>query len=282
MAFQSNGPVTLQFPAFRGMTRKLVLAGMCAYFALLVLGIVSPRSELTVASALLLQPQVLWPQVWRAATYSFVQAGVLSTLMTLIALWMFAAPLEDERGSRWLLEFAVIAAVGGGLLASGIALIVGRFAAALDPASGLLAVGGLWALVTALIVAVGVVFAEMEFRFMLVVTMKAKYLAAIYVLFYLALTLGGGDRFGPLTALCATGCGYAYLKMAPRRGLGWAGSEMWFGWRNAYYRAKRRRAAKKFTVYMKKQGKNVNIDQDGRYVDPSGTPRDPNDRRWMN
>ena len=162
------------------------------------------------------------------------------------------------------------------------AVLVGRFVPGLDSGSGELAAGTLWPMVTALIVAFGALFAEQEIRFMLVITMKAKYMAAIFVLFYLALALGGGERFGPLTTLCAAGCGYAYLKMAPRRGLGWAGSEMWFGWRNAYYRAKRRRAAKKFTVYMQKQGKDVNIDEDGRYVDPSGKPRDPNDRRWMN
>ena len=49
-----------------------------------------------------------------------------------------------------------------------------------------------------------------------------------------------------------------------------AASESWFGLRNSYYRAKRRRAAKKFTVYMKKQGKDVNLDPSGRYVDPDG------------
>jgi hypothetical protein len=112
--------------------------------------------------------------------------------------------------------------------------------------------------------------------------MKAKYIAVIYVLFYVALELASKERFGALTALCNAGVGYAFLKLAPKRGFRVGVSERWFALRNGYYRAKRRRAAKKFTVYMRKQGKDVNLDEDGRHVDPDGKPRDPNDRRWMN
>jgi hypothetical protein len=53
-----------------------------------------------------------------------------------------------------------------------------------------------------------------------------------------------------------------------------------FGLRNRYYRAKRRRAAKKFQVYMRKQGKDVSIDSSGRYIGLDDD--DPDDRRRMN
>jgi hypothetical protein len=49
--------------------------------------------------------------------------------------------------------------------------------------------------------------------------------------------------------------------------------------RNEYYRWKRRRAARKFQVYMRKQNRDVNFDENGKYIDPD---KDPNDRRWMN
>ncbi len=47
---------------------------------------------------------------------------------------------------------------------------------------------------------------------------KAKYLAAIYVLFYVAVVLVSGERFLALTALCNAGVGYVFLMVAPRRG----------------------------------------------------------------
>ena len=51
--------------------------------------------------------------------------------------------------------------------------------------------------------------------------------------------------------------------------------------RNSYYRYKRRRAARKFEVYMGKQGRKVNFDKDGRYLGPD-EHKDPTDKRWMN
>ena len=46
------------------------------------------------------------------------------------------------------------------------------------------------------------------------------------------------------------------------------GSDRYFGLRNNYYRWKRRRAARKFEVYMRKQNREVSFDKDGRYIDP--------------
>ena len=69
------------------------------------------------------------------------------------------------------------------------------------------------------------------------------------------------------------------MTLPPRRGFAFAGSERLFGLRNSYYRWKRRRAARKFEVYMRKQNRDVHFDKEGRYIDPD---KDPNDRRWMN
>ena len=68
----------------------------------------------------------------------------------------------------------------------------------------------------------------------------------------------------------------------PRRGYAFSLSlsERFYGLRNEFYRAKRRRAAKKFEVYMRKQNRDVHFDKNGRYVEPED--RDPNDKRWMN
>ena len=57
-------------------------------------------------------------------------------------------------------------------------------------------------------------------------------------------------------------------------------TERYYGMRNEYYRAKRRNAAKKFEVYMRKQNRDVHFDSNGKYVDPDD--KDPQDKRWMN
>jgi membrane associated rhomboid family serine protease len=281
MAFRSNGPITLGLPPFRGVTRRIILIALVVFFGALALGIYSGELAAGLLNFFVLHPdKALKPLIWQLVTYPFVAGGLLSLLFGLLSFWFFGAALEDERGSRWLSEYFLVVTIGGALVASVLSLASGGHV------PGLLAQGssarGIWPAVLALIVAFAVFHPEQELNFNFIFKIKAKYLAAIYVLLYLALSLGEGDRFGALVALCNAGAGYGFLKLAPRRGVRVGMSERWFMLRNSYQRAKRRRAAKKFTVYMRKQGKDVSLDADGRYIDPDGTARDLNDKRWMN
>jgi membrane associated rhomboid family serine protease len=274
MAFRSNGPVMLALPPFRGMTRQIILIALGVFFGLGVLGLVLPPLAITITNLMLLVPDLaVHFEIWRFLSYPFIGSGLVSVAFALLSVWFFGSSVEDERGSRWLGEYFLVTTVAGGLLASILSLVLGL--------QNVVA-GDLWPFVLAVLVAFAYFNPEQSVRFSFIFTLKAKYLAVIYVLVYLALALRGGDRFGAIVALMNAACGYAFLRFAPRRGLRAGASEQWFGLRNAYYRAKRRRAAKKFTVYMRKQGKDVSLDENGRYVDPSGTPRDPNDKRWMN
>ena len=121
---------------------------------------------------------------------------------------------------------------------------------------------------------------ELNFNFLL--RLKAKYMAALYLLVYLAILLSMHERFQTAVVLCNALSGWLFVQFAPRKGLRFAATEQAFGVRNAWYRARRRRAAKKFTVYMQKQGRDVQFDESGRYLDPDAERRDPKDRKWMN
>jgi hypothetical protein len=70
--------------------------------------------------------------------------------------------------------------------------------------------------------------------------------------------------------------GLLFLQLAPRRGVHFAFSERWYWLRNNYYRWKRRRAARKFEVYMRSQGRTIHMDGNGKQIDD-----DQNDKkRW--
>jgi hypothetical protein len=75
-------------------------------------------------------------------------------------------------------------------------------------------------------------------------------------------------------------CGYVFIKYVPRRGIASGFTERLYALRNDYYRSKRRRAARKFEVYMRAQNREVHFDNDGRYIEPE--KRDSNDKKWMN
>ena len=94
-----------------------------------------------------------------------------------------------------------------------------------------------------------------EMRLYFVLRVKAIYLLYIFLFIAIFQLLVSADRFSPAATLCVALCGWAYLRLAPRRGLRFAASESFYATRNAFYRARRRRAAKKFEVYMRDQGR---------------------------
>ncbi len=107
------------------------------------------------------------------------------------------------------------------------------------------------------------------FMFPLPFSIKAKYMVAILVLIVLASTLqpgpGGMANMAHLGGLLFA---YLYLKFLPRRGLTYGFSERYFGARNSYYRWKRRRAARKFEVYMRKHDSKQFFDEYGNFREP--------------
>jgi membrane associated rhomboid family serine protease len=280
MAFRSNGPVLIALPPFRGVTRQILLIAVVCYLVMLVLGIALPDARDLILTFVMLEPAMVAKKlVWELVTYPFLGDGLLGLLLAGLSVWFFGSTLEDERGRRWMGEYFLVTTVVGGVLTCALAFALASHFAAFG--AGAIA-GGLWPFALSLVVAFAYLHPEEVLRFNFVFSLKAKYMAAIYVLLSVAMLLLGWNSFAMLLALCNAAVAYGYLRLAPRRGLRAGASEWLFGLRNAYYRNQRQRAAKKFVVYMRKQGKEVNLDAEGRYVDPDGTPRDINDRRWMN
>ena len=272
-----SGPISLALPAFEGTTRKLILLNVGAFFGLLVLRWLAPQLEAVLHSHLILEPlAVAHGEIWQLLTYSFVEQGILGILFGMLTLWFTGSLLEPSFGGRWLAELYLTSVIGGAILASAISFthILG-----LRPDVG---AAGAWSGIFGLMVAIAMIFGDQEFLLWFVLRIKAKYMVAIYILIAVALLLKQADTFNALIQLSGALFGALYVKFAPRRGLAFGLSEQYFGVRNRYYRWKRRRAARKFEVYMRKQNREVHFDKDGRYVDPDELRKNPNDKRWMN
>lgn len=272
-----SGPISLALPPFAGATRRLILVNLAAFFGFALFGWVAPRPVNTLFGHLVLVPAAVFRgEIWQLITYAFLPMGILGTLFAMLTLWFIGAYLEEMRGSRWLMELYLISSAAGALLAS-LLTFVHLFGLRPD-----LTTLGSWAPIFAIMVAFSVIAGEQEILFFFFARMKAKYLVWIYIILSVAILLKGDDRFGALTELSGALMGYLYTISAPRRGWAFGFSEHYFGLRNDYYRWKRRRAAKKFEVYMRKQNREVHFDKDGRYIDPDELRKDPNDKRWMN
>jgi membrane associated rhomboid family serine protease len=267
----------MSFPRFAGATKQLVIANSAIFFLLLLMQHVAPEVTSLIFRTFALTPVlVIHGWVWQLVTYSFFHVGVLHIAFTMLTLWFIGSFLESSKGTRWFLATYFYSAAGGALIGS---LLSFTHLLRSDPAS---TTAGCDAALFGLLAAFAVLFGDMEmYMFPLPVAIKARYLVIVYMLIDVAFLLAGGPALVYFTILGGALAGFLYAKRAPRRRVAPSVSAGWFGLRNAYYRWKRRRAARKFEVYMRKQNRDVRFDSEGRYIDPD-EKRDPNDRRWMN
>ena len=272
-----SGPISLSLPAFEGTTRRLIVANVSTFFAIILLRWLAPHLASFLLGHLPVEPlAVVHGQLWQLVTYSFIEQGILAILFGMLTLWFTGSLLEPSFGGRWLGELYFTSVIGGAIIASAIS-----FAHVLGLRPDVAAAGA-WAGIFGLLIAIAMIFGDQEFLLWFLVRIKAKYMVAIYILIVIALLLKQADTFNALIQLSGAFCGFLYVKFAPRRGLVFGFSERYFGIRNNYYRWKRRRAARKFEVYMRKQNREVHFDKDGRYVDPDELRKNPNDKKWMN
>jgi membrane associated rhomboid family serine protease len=277
----ARGPITLSLPSFSGATRKLVLVLLAVFFGDALLGLILPTGlYFGLLDHLPLRPSaVVHGQIWQLGTYLFLPMGISGSFFALLTIWFVGSMLEGIRGPRWLYELFFASAIGGAILATAISY---THLFGLNPE--LAGAAGCYAGIFGLLIAVAVLMGDTEFLLLFLIRIKAKYLVAIYILINLATLLKSSNAFGALLQLAGGLCGYLYLRFAASRGLAYMFSERLYAMRNEYYRRKRRNAAKKFEVYMGKQGREVHFDKEGRYVAPEDKldKRDPTDKRWMN
>ncbi len=282
---RGTAPTTLTLPPFRGATRRLVLANVAVFFVLAILSFAAPPLSSRLELALALSPErVAHGLIWQPLTYSFLNVGILGTAFGLLTLWFTGSMLEDARGSRWLTELFYVSSIGGGVLAAllGMLPLLGRHIRLFTLMPYELTFG-VFAPLFGVLVAFGVLFADVEIMLLFVLRMRVKYLVAIYVLVDMARLILGHQALTATVELCCGLCAFLYVRLASMRGLSNAATERYFGLRNDYYRYKRRRAARKFEVYMRKKGNHeVHFDNEGRYISPEDERRNPNDRKWMN
>jgi membrane associated rhomboid family serine protease len=275
------GPTKLEIalPEFRGLTRLLVLWNLAAYFVLLILMTARILSIEFILGHLAFSPKAFlaW-EVWQPLTCSFLDIGLLPSVLALLMLWFLGSLIEEWHGTRWFGGLYAASVLGSLVTATVIYLGFHLLAPSHDAPNALLY--GIGDALFGLLIAIGVLHGDVEFRLFFLVLIKARYLAIIAALIALATAFGEA----PVGAICMLGAGLAafiYLRRAPRRGLAFGSSisERFYGLRNQYYRWKRKRAASKFQVYMKKQGKTVRFDGQGRQIDEDDSKHDDR-KRW--
>ena len=271
---RTGEPMTLSLPPFtRGVTWLLgintavfLLMELFGMARLPIVGYVIDYFALTPAFV------IRHGFVWQLLTYSVLHAGLMHWFGNMLGLWMFGSAIESAWGTRRFVELFLIGVVGAAVttVALSYAHILG------DPMRPTLgASGGVFAI----LIAFGILFGDQEimmipFPFLI----KAKYFIGILIVVTLALAMGGGGNVAYVAHLGGLLFGYLYVRRGPKPALVNLGmAERYYGARNSYYRWKRRRAAKKFEVYMRQHDRpDVHFDEHGNYIPPEDDASKPN------
>jgi hypothetical protein len=267
------GSSPFAFPDFSGATRRLILINLGTFFALLIAQLVLHEQAGDLAGSLSLVPGAfLHGSIWQPLTYSFIHPTLLGTLFELLSLWFLAGFLEMQgHSASWVIGLYAVSVLGTAAAALAIYVAAGT----LGYAVGGSALYGCFGGVFGLLAAIGLLYGDTQFLMFFVIGIKARYLVIIYALISIAM-LFGEQRMYAFAELGGALAGLLWVRMAPRRGVSFMMSESWYGLRNRYYRWKRRRAARKFQVYMKRQGRTVRFDGNGRQIDEDHEDK----KRW--
>ena len=271
---RTGEPMTLSLPPFTRAVTWLIGINCGVFFLFAICGLF--RLPLVEAYAFhyceLLPIRVVqsgW--IWQIVTYSFLHQGFLHLFGNMLGLWMFGAAIENAWGSRRFLELYFIGVIGAAVTT--IAFAYGRILG--NPMTGTVGASGG---VLAVLMAFGIMFSESEimmipFPFLI----KAKYFIGILIFATVVLAIEGGGNVAYVAHLGGLLFGWLYVRRGPKPALVNVGvSERYYGVRNAYYRWKRRRAAKKFEVYMRKHDRDVHFDEHGNYIPPDDETRKGN------
>jgi len=271
---RTSEPMTLSLPPFTKAVTWLLGINTGIFLLRFVLEMFGlPAKGFAIVYLSLIPAQVVahgW--VWQLITYSFVHFELGHWFGNMLGLWMFGSAIEGAWGRRRFLELYFFGVVGAALTT--IAFSYGHILGGSPGTPTVGASGGVFAI----LIAFGVLFAESEimmipFPFLI----KAKYFIGILIVITLALAMAGGGNVAYVAHLGGLLFGYLYVRRGPKPAVANVGlAERYYGLKNSYYRWKRRRAAKKFEVYMRQHDQEVHFDEHGNYIPPEDGPRKGN------
>jgi membrane associated rhomboid family serine protease len=258
------------FPRFTGSLRTLVILSTAIYITLVLLWrFADPVAEQVVNLAALRPVKVQQGWVWQLLTYGFLDGDPLHFLMTMLAVYFLGSAVQDRIGSRPFLELYLSSLIGAGTLATLLAW------AGLGSGAAL----GAGAAANGILMVFYLLFREAPIMlFPLPIPIPVKYIviftAAVEGVYFLL----SHEALYFMVLLLGLAMGYLWYRYLWRRASLFAAVEgQIYRLRNSYHRWKRRRAGRKFQVYMRKHQHDPK-----QYFDEYGNFKPPDDGEKKN
>jgi membrane associated rhomboid family serine protease len=271
-----NVSYEMGLPPFRGAVRQIILGSVAIYVViLLTMSFARPAGEMILTFGILDPAHIRHGWFWQFFTYAFMYVDPLDFALSLVGVYFLGAAVEERVGfagfyglffgSVVLAGFAGFALSLTQVVAQGSALGSGAAANAILMVFYLLNRG---APIMLFPIPIRI---PVKWIVLFTAAIEAAYLLlSHFALFYFILLLG-------------LGAGYVWYLAFFNRKVSLGVTEQLFGWRNSYYRWKRKRAARKFEVYMRKHDRTVTFDEHGNYIPPDDDKKNGGSKSgWVN
>jgi membrane associated rhomboid family serine protease len=264
-----NSSFEMMLPPFRGAVRQIIIASTAIYVVILLLMSFAPTAGSTVLALGILDPaHIRQGWLWQFVTYAFMYVDPLDFVLSLVGLYFLGAAVQERVGHTafYGLFFSSIALSGiagfalslTGVIARGPALGSGA------AANAILMVFYLFNRDAPLMLFPLPIQIPVKWIVLGIAGLETAYLLLNhFALFYCVSLLG-------------LGAGYVWHTAFFSAGVSLRVSERFYEARNEYYRWRRRRAARKFEVYMRKHDRDVHFDEHGNYIPPDDDPNKGN------
>jgi membrane associated rhomboid family serine protease len=256
-----NVSFEMGLPPFRGAVRQIIIASAVIYVVILLLMAFAQGVGNSVLDQGILDPSHIrqgW--LWQFVTYAFMYVDPLDFVWPLLGIYFIGSAVEQSVGPRrfYGLFFGsiVLTAVAGYTISLSHIVGQGRAAGSGSAFNAILMVFYLFnrgAPITLFPIPI-----QVPVKWIVLFTAAIE--AAYFLLYRFALQY--------LILLLGLAAGYIWYVVFLRRRTSIGAKPSSDGIRNAYYRWKRRRAARKFEVYMRKHDREVTFDEHGNYIPP--------------
>lgn len=238
---------TFQFglPRFAGAMRTIILLTLGIWVVIILLWAVNRPLAVAIVGLGQLNPAAfIHGAIWQLLTFPFIHVDPTHVLFALLGVYFLGGPVQDRIRSRGFVELYIVSSI----LAGGVGVLLsltGRIGA--GPAFGAGCAANAIVMVFYLLNR-GTSIMMFPLPFQIPVLWVVVGIGGIELAYFI---LTGFSLFY-LVQLLGIGSGYVWYTFMWRRSMLGTLETKIGGMRNGYYRWKRRRAAKKFQVYMRK------------------------------
>lgn len=258
-----NASFDMGLPPFRGAVRQIILASTAIYIVILLLvSFAGPTGQALLTLGTLDPAAIRRGWLWQFVTYAFMYVDPMDFVFSLVGIYFIGGAVEDRTGFRrfYGLFFGslILSGIAGFLLSLTHIIARGPAYGSGAAANAILMVFFLYNRGAPIMLFPIPIQIPVKWIVIGIAGIETAYLLlSRFALFYCVMLLG-------------LGVGYVWYALVLNRraapGLGF--TEQFYSIRNSYYRWKRRRAARKFEVYMKQHDRQVHFDEHGNYIPP--------------